>query len=76
MLAQSIIYYQMVQQYRNQINHANDSALSYQCAGLLPLTTNAIGQLLSDVAFYLQKMKDRKPNIPANVAPLDLNKKF
>lgn len=46
-VAQGIVYYQSVQQYRNQINHATDSAVKFQKdTGLLPLSTSAIEQTL------------------------------
>ena len=58
-VAQGIVYYQSVQQYRNQINHATDSAVKFQKdTGLLPLSTSAIEQTLGDVAFYLFKLKE------------------
>lgn len=77
-IAQGMVYYQMVQQYRNQINHANDSALKYnkQDAGLLPLSTSAVEQALGDIAHFLAKLKDSKAAAPAGTELLDLNKVF
>lgn len=76
-VAQGIVYYQSVQQYRNQINHATDSAVKFQKdTGLLPLSTSAIEQTLGDVAFYLARLKDCKANAPAGIELLDSNKAF
>ena len=76
-IAQGIVYYQMVQQYRNQINHATDSAVKFQKdTGLLPLSTSAIEQTLGDVAFYLFKLKDCKATVPVGIELLDSNKAF
>ena len=66
-VAQGIVYYQSVQQYRNQINHAT---------GLLPLSTSAIEQTLGDVAFYLFKLKECKATAPVGIELLDSNKAF
>ena len=66
-----------VQQYRNQINHATDSAVKFQKdTGLLPLSTSAIEQTLGDVAFYLFKLKECKTTAPAGIELLDSNKAF
>lgn len=66
-----------VQQYRNQINHATDSAVKFQKdTGLLPLSTSAIEQTLGDVAFYLARLKDCKANAPVGIELLDSNKAF
>lgn len=71
------LYYQSVQQYRNQINHATDSAVKFQKdTGLLPLSTSAIEQTLGDVAFYLFKLKECKTTAPAGIELLDSNKAF
>lgn len=68
-VAQGIVYYQSVQQYRNQINHATDSAVKFQKdTGLLPLSTSAIEQTLGDVAFYLFKLKECKTTAPVGPA--------
>lgn len=76
-IAQGIVYYQSVQQYRNQINHATDSAVKFQKdAGLLPLSTSVIEQMLGDVAFYLAKLKDCKAAAPEGIELLDSNKAF
>ena len=76
-VAQGIVYYQSVQQYRNQINHATDSAVKFQKdTGLLPLSTSAIEQTLGDVAFYLFKLKDCKATVPVGIELLDSNKAF
>lgn len=76
-VAQGIVYYQSVQQYRNQINHATDSAVKFQKdTGLLPLSTSAIEQTLGDVAFYLARLKDCKANAPVGIELLDSNKAF
>ena len=72
-----LIYYQSVQQYRNQINHATDSAVKFQKGtGLLPLSTSAIEQTLGDVAFYLFKLKECKATAPVGIELLDSNKAF
>lgn len=72
-----IVYYQSVQQYRNQINHATDSAVKFQKdTGLLPLSTSAIEQTLGDVAFYLFKLKECKATAPVGIELLDSNKAF
>lgn len=74
---QGIVYYQSVQQYRNQINHATDSAVKFQKdTGLLPLSTSAIEQTLGDVAFYLFKLKECKATAPVGIELLDSNKAF
>lgn len=66
-----------VQQYRNQINHATDSAVKFQKdTGLLPLSTSAIEQTLGDVAFYLFKLKECKTTAPVGIELLDSNKAF
>lgn len=66
-----------VQQYRNQINHATDSAVKFQKdTGLLPLSTSAIEQTLGDVAFYLFKLKECKATAPVGIELLDSNKAF
>ena len=66
-----------MQQYRNQINHATDSAVKFQKdTGLLPLSTSAIEQTLGDVAFYLARLKDCKANAPVGIELLDSNKAF
>lgn len=66
-----------VQQYRNQINHATDSAVKFQKdTGLLPLSTSAIEQTLGDVAFYLFKLKECKAAAPVGIELLDSNKAF
>lgn len=76
-VAQGIVYYQSVQQYRNQINHATDSAVKFQKdTGLLPLSTSAIEQTLGDVAFYLFKLKECKATAPVGIELLDSNKAF
>ena len=76
-VAQGIVYYQSVQQYRNQINHATDSAVKFQKdTGLLPLSTSAIEQTLGDVAFYLFKLKECKAIAPVGIELLDSNKAF
>ena len=76
-VAQGIVYYQSVQQYRNQINHATDSAVKFQKdTGLLPLSTSAIEQTLGDVAFYLFKLKECKATAPVGIELLDSNKVF
>ena len=76
-VAQGIVYYQSVQQYRNQINHATDSAVKFQKdTGLLPLSTSAIEQTLGDVAFYLARLKDCKATAPVGIELLDSNKAF
>lgn len=76
-VAQGIVYYQSVQQYRNQINHATDSAVKFQKdTGLLPLSTSAIEQTLGDVAFYLFKLKECKATAPVGIELLDINKAF
>lgn len=76
-VAQGIVYYQSVQQYRNQINHATDSAVKFQKdTGLLPLSTSAIEQTLGDVAFYLFKLKECKTTAPVGIELLDSNKAF
>ena len=64
-------------QYRNQINHATDSAVKFQKdTGLLPLSTSAIEQTLGDVAFYLFKLKECKATAPVGIELLDSNKAF
>lgn len=76
-VAQGIVYYQSVQQYRNQINHATDSAVKFQKdTGLLPLSTSAIEQTLGNVAFYLFKLKECKATAPVGIELLDSNKAF
>ena len=76
-VAQGIVYYQSVQQYRNQINHATDSAVKFQKdTGLLPLSTSAIEQTLGDVAFYLFKLKECKATAPVGIELLGSNKAF
>lgn len=76
-VAQGIVYYQSVQQYRNQINHATDSAVKFQKdTGLLPLSTSAIEQTLGDVALYLFKLKECKAIAPVGIELLDSNKAF
>ena len=76
-VAQGIVYYQSVQQYRNQINHATDRAVKFQKdTGLLPLSTSAIEQTLGDVAFYLFKLKECKATAPVGIELLDSNKAF
>ena len=75
-VAQAIVYYQRIQQYRNQINHAKDGTTKYQDIGLLPLSTWDIQQTLGDVAFFLTKLKNSKAAAPEGVELLDLNKTF
>ena len=71
------LFYQRVMQYRNQINHATDSAVKFQKdTGLLPLSTSAIEQTLGDVAFYLFKLKECKATAPVGIELLDSNKAF
>ena len=47
------LFYQRVMQYRNQINHASDTAFGLQSDRILPLDTAHIEQTLQDVADYL-----------------------
>ena len=76
-LEQAALHYQCVMQYRNQINHATDSAVKFQKdTGLLPLSTSAIEQTLGDVAFYLFKLKECKATAPVGIELLDSNKAF
>ena len=49
------LFYQRVMQYRNQINHASDTAFGLQSDRILPLDTAHIEQTLQDVADYLQE---------------------
>lgn len=76
LLAQGVQNYQKIQQYRNQINHANDSAIGYQCAGLLPLDTASIECVLLETADYLRQLKPSSPAAPAGTARLPLDQKF
>lgn len=55
-IAQGIVYYQMVQQYRNQINHASDTV------GLLPLTVRDVRATLEEICTALDAITDLKPN--------------
>lgn len=55
-VAQGIVYYQSVQQYRNQINHASDTV------GLLPLTVRDVRATLEEICTALDAITDLKPN--------------
>lgn len=46
----------MVQQYRNQINHASDTV------GLLPLTVRDVRATLEEICTALDAITDLKPN--------------
>ena len=73
-VAQGIVYYQSVQQYRNQINHASDTAFGLQSDRILPLDTAHIEQTLQDVADYLQEIRPMKPDVPEGVKALPVTK--
>ena len=73
-VAQGIVYYQSVQQYRNQINHASDTAFGLQSDRILPLDTAHIEQTLQDVADYLQEIRPMKPDVPQGVKALPVTK--
>ena len=73
-VAQGIVYYQSVQQYRNQINHASDTAFGLQSDRILPLDTANIEQTLQDVADYLQEIRPMKPDVPEGVKALPVTK--
>lgn len=55
-VAQGIVYYQSVQQYRNQINHASDTV------GLLPLTVRDVRATLEEICTALDTITDLNPN--------------
>ena len=57
-------------QYRNQINHASDTAFGLQSDRILPLDTAHIEQTLQDVADYLQEIRPMKPDVPEGVKTL------
>lgn len=55
-LIETILGYQKVQQYRNQINHASDTV------GLLPLTVRDVRATLEEICTALDAITDLKPN--------------
>ena len=61
-------------QYRNQINHASDTAFGLQSDRILPLDTAHIEQTLQDVADYLQEIRPMKPDAPQGVKALPVTK--
>ena len=73
-LIEVILGYQKVQQYRNQINHASDTAFGLQSDRILPLDTAHIEQTLQDVADYLQEIRPMKPDVPEGVKALPVTK--
>lgn len=68
------LFYQRVMQYRNQINHASDTAFGLQSDRILPLDTANIEQTLQDVADYLQEIRPMKPDAPQGVKALPVTK--
>ena len=68
------LFYQRVMQYRNQINHANDTSFNLQSSRILPLDVSHIQQTLQDVADYLMEIYPLKPNVPAGVKALPVTK--
>lgn len=52
-------------QYRNQINHASDTAFGLQSDRILPLDTAHIEQTLQDVADYLQEIRPHEAGCSA-----------
>jgi len=68
------LFYQRVMQYRNQINHASDTAFGLQSDRILPLDTAHIEQTLQDVADYLQEIRPMKPDVPEGVKALPVTK--
>lgn len=68
------LFYQRVMQYRNQINHASDTAFGLQSDRILPLDTAHIEQTLQDVADYLQEIRPMKPDAPQGVKALPVTK--
>ena len=68
------LFYQRVMQYRNQINHASDTAFGLQSDRILPLDTANIEQTLQDVADYLQEIRPMKPDVPQGVKALPVTK--
>ncbi|WP_416453149.1 TM1812 family CRISPR-associated protein [Faecalibacterium prausnitzii] len=68
------LFYQRVMQYRNQINHASDTAFGLQSDRILPLDTAHIEQTLQDVADYLQEIRPMKPDVPKGVKALPVTK--
>lgn len=68
------LFYQRVMQYRNQINHASDTAFGLQSDRILPLDTAHIEQTLQDVADYLQEIRPMKPDVPQGVKALPVTK--
>ena len=68
------LFYQCVMQYRNQINHASDTAFGLQSDRILPLDTAHIEQTLQDVADYLQEIRPMKPDVPQGVKALPVTK--
>ena len=55
-LIETILGYQKVQQYRNQINHASDTV------GLLPLTVRDVRATLEEICTALDAITDLNPN--------------
>jgi len=55
-LIETILGYQKVQQYRNQINHASDTV------GLLPLTVRDVRATLEEICTALDTITDLNPN--------------
>lgn len=55
-LIETILGYQKVQQYRNQINHASDTV------GLLPLTVRDVRATMEEICTALDAITDLKPN--------------
>ena len=68
------LFYQRVMQYRNQINHASDTAFGLQSDRILPLDTANIEQTLQDVADYLQEIRPMKPDVPQGIKALPVTK--
>lgn len=75
-IEQGASFYQIVQQYRNQINHASDDMSGYRRDGVLELDAKEIQNKLEDIVEYLQELKPLKPMAPAGVTPLSLEQKF
>ena len=69
-----LIYYQSVQQYRNQINHASASDLGLQSERVLPLDTEHIKETLQKIAAYLHEIRPLKRNVPQGVKALPVTK--
>lgn len=71
-----MLAYQKVQQYRNQINHANDTTIRYQCEGLLLLDISKIESTLREITDYLRVLQPLQPAVPPGVTALSLEQTF